>query len=76
MVSSQSDKVNFIRRYARTDRPLSQFDADISRYRDQMNDIRSNDDEAPAINFIRVDCSFLKVRTRCTTSASCCILPQ
>ncbi len=58
----QSDKVNFIRRYARTDRPLSQFDTDISRYRDQMNDIRGNDDEAPAINFIRVDCSLLKVR--------------
>jgi len=57
----QGEKLSFIRRYARQSRPLSQFDADITRYREQMTDIRNNDNEATVINFIKVDCSLLKV---------------
>ena len=56
----ETDKLNFIRRYARMDRPLNQFDIDISRYRDQQNDIRTSEEVNQHINFIKIDCSLLK----------------
>ena len=53
------DKNAFIRRYAKADRPLSQYRIDIERYRDQQHQIQ-NDDISNTINFIKIDTQRLK----------------
>ena len=54
-----TDKAAFIRRYANTRRPLSSFDLDITRYKNNQSDIQS-EDVTHAVGFIKVDCSLLK----------------
>ena len=54
-----TDKAAFIRRYANTKRPLSSFELDISRYKNNQSDITS-EDVTHAVGFIKVDCSLLK----------------
>ena len=54
-----TDKAAFIRRYANTKRPLSSFDLDITRYKNNQSDIQS-EDVTHAVGFIKVDCSLLK----------------
>ena len=54
-----TDKAAFIRRYANTKRPLSSFDLDITRYKNNQSDIQS-EDITHAVGFIKVDCSLLK----------------
>jgi len=54
-----TDKAAFIRRYANTKRPLASFDMDITRYKNNQQDIQS-EDPAHTVNFIRVDCTMLK----------------
>ncbi|KAJ0400058.1 hypothetical protein P43SY_005034 [Pythium insidiosum] len=53
------DKQAFIRRYAKANRPLQQFRADIERYREQQTSIQ-NEDLTNTINFIQIDTNFLK----------------
>ncbi len=53
------DKVAFIRRYASTQRPLSSFDMDITRYKSHQQDIQS-EDPSHTVKFIRIDCTSLK----------------
>ncbi|GBG32973.1 Dynein heavy chain 2, axonemal [Hondaea fermentalgiana] len=53
------DKDAFIRRYAKANRPLSQYDIDITRYREQQSDIQA-EDMTSAINFVKIDCNLLK----------------
>ncbi|CEG44893.1 flagellar inner arm dynein 1 heavy chain beta [Plasmopara halstedii] len=53
------DKQAFIRRYAKANRPLQQFRADIERYREQQIGIQ-NEDLTNTINFIQIDTNFLK----------------
>jgi len=48
-------------RYAKANRPLSQFEIDIQRYRDQQLDIQQ-EDVSDNIRFVRVDYSELKSR--------------
>lgn len=54
------DKQAFIRRYAKANRPVSQFRNDIDRYREQQSVIQ-NEDLTNTINFIQIDTSLLKV---------------
>ncbi|CAM9639980.1 unnamed protein product, partial [Phaeothamnion confervicola] len=54
-----NDKDGFIRRYAKANRGLPQFDADISRYRELQTDIQ-NEEVTHTINFIKIDCTSLK----------------
>ena len=56
----ETDKDNFIRRYAKAGRPLMQFDIDITRYRDAQVDIMKGEDVNQTVNFIKIDCSLLK----------------
>lgn len=53
------DKQAFIRRYAKANRPLQQFRADIERYREQQQNIQ-NEDLTNTINFIQIDTNLLK----------------
>eukprot|EP00163_Fabomonas_tropica_P002875 TRINITY_DN1232_c0_g1_i1.p1 TRINITY_DN1232_c0_g1~~TRINITY_DN1232_c0_g1_i1.p1 ORF type:complete len:4516 (+),score=1594.38 TRINITY_DN1232_c0_g1_i1:127-13674(+) len=53
------DKGAFIRRYAKANKPLSTFDADVTKYRDLQNEIQ-NEETITNINFIRLDCAPLK----------------
>jgi len=55
----EMDKEAFTRRYAKANRPLSQFDLDITRYREQQSDIQ-NEDMTSSINFARIECTLLK----------------
>ena len=55
----EMDKDAFIRRYAKASRPLSQYDIDITRYKDQQNDI-VEEDLNMTINFIKIESSLLK----------------
>jgi len=54
-----TDKAAFIRRYANTKRPLASFDMDITRYKNNQQDIQA-EEGSHTVNFIRVDCSLLK----------------
>jgi dynein heavy chain len=56
----EMDKDAFIRRYAKAERPLLQYDVDITRYREQQSDIQG-EDLSNTINFIQIDCTMLKV---------------
>nr|CCA21283.1 inner dynein arm heavy chain 1beta putative [Albugo laibachii Nc14]CCA21656.1 dynein heavy chain 2 putative [Albugo laibachii Nc14] len=53
------DKQAFIRRYAKANRPLQQFRADIERYREQQQNIQ-NEDLTNTINFMQIDTNLLK----------------
>jgi dynein heavy chain len=53
------DKNAFIRRYAKADRPLSQYRIDIERHRDEQHKIH-NEDISNTINFISIDTQRLK----------------
>jgi dynein heavy chain len=55
----EMDKDAFIRRYAKANRPLSQYDIDITRYKEQQQDIQQEEANT-TINFIKIDCSVLK----------------
>ena len=55
----EMDRDAFIRRYAKANRPLEQFEIDIQRYRDQQLDIQQ-EDVSDNITFIRVDYAELK----------------
>jgi len=55
----EMDKDAFIRRYSKANRPLTQYDADITRYKEQQNDIQG-EDITSTINFINIDCNMLK----------------
>ena len=55
----EMDKDAFIRRYAKASRPLSQYDIDITRYKDQQSDI-VEEDLNMTINFIKIESSLLK----------------
>ena len=53
------DKDAYIRRYAKAKRPLHMYNIDIQRYRDQQEDIQS-DEHTQTIDFIKIDVSILK----------------
>ncbi len=55
----EMDKDMYIRKYARSNRPPSQFDIDITRYRTQQGEITS-ETSTHIINFVRVDCNAMK----------------
>ena len=55
----QLDKDAFIRRFAKANRPLSQFDAEIQKYKDSQSLIQ-NEETTTTIKFIKVDCAPLK----------------
>jgi dynein heavy chain len=57
----EMDREAFIRRYAKANRPLSQFEIDISRYRDQQFEIEQ-EEVSDNKTFIRVDYSELKAK--------------
>ena len=52
------DKDNFIRKYAKQNRPLSQFDIDIQRYRDVQEKFKMK--SKIEASFIMLDCNLLK----------------
>ncbi|CAM9228493.1 unnamed protein product, partial [Choristocarpus tenellus] len=54
-----NDKDGFIRRYGKANRGLSQFQADIDRYRELQADI-TQEEATHTINFIKIDCTQLK----------------
>ncbi|CAM9866721.1 unnamed protein product, partial [Discosporangium mesarthrocarpum] len=49
----------FIRRYAKANRGLAQFQTDTARYRELQADI-TQEESAHTINFIKIDCTLLK----------------
>ena len=53
------DKDQFIRRYAKQNRPLEQYDTDIQRYKDLQDDIQ-NEQLNSSVSFIMLDCAMLK----------------
>ena len=53
------DKDAYIRRYAKANRALSAFEADIQRYKELQNEIQA-EDTIVNMNFICIDCSPLK----------------
>jgi dynein heavy chain len=53
------DKDQFIRRYAKQNRPLEQYDTDIQRYKDLQDDIQGEELNT-AISFVMLDCALLK----------------
>ena len=55
----EMDKDTFIRKYAKANRTPVQFDADITRYRNQQSEIQG-EAISHTINFVRVDCTSLK----------------
>jgi len=55
----EMDKDMYIRKYSRANRPPSQFDVDVSRYRTQQGEIIS-ETSTHIINFVRVDCNAMK----------------
>ncbi len=55
----EMDKDMYIRKYERAQRPPSQFDTDITRYRTQQGEITS-ETSTHIINFVRVDCNAMK----------------
>ena len=54
-----SDKDAFIRRYAKANRSLAQFDFDITAYKDQQQDVQ-NEELSTSINYVKVECALLK----------------
>jgi dynein heavy chain len=55
----ETDKDAFIRRYAKADRPLSQYDADISAKKETEAEVQAGNYDY-TINFIKIDCTRLK----------------
>lgn len=55
-----TDKAAFMKRYAKANRPLSVFEADIQRFAATESEVRNEIDAAENIFFIRVDHSLLK----------------
>ena len=55
----EMDKDAYIRRYAKANKPLSTYEADIQRYRDRQLDVQ-NEDVSDNISFIEVDYAKLK----------------
>jgi dynein heavy chain len=55
----EMDKDAFIRRYAKADRPLVQFDIDITIKKENQAEIQ-NAEMSHTINFIKIDCTLLK----------------
>jgi len=55
----ESDKEGYIRRYAKANRTLEQFQADTQKYKEQQADIQG-EDISHNINFIKIDCTSLK----------------
>jgi dynein heavy chain len=55
----EMDKDAYIRKYAKANRGPSQFDADITRYKNLQQEIQS-DAISHTVNFVRADCSSLK----------------
>jgi dynein heavy chain len=55
----ETDKENFIRRYAKTTRTLEAFEADIVEKQENQKQIE-NEETITNISFIRLDCSPLK----------------
>jgi len=55
-----NDKTAFMKRYARTNRPLATVEADVNRFISTENEIRNDIDAAENLAFIRVDHSLLK----------------
>ena len=53
------DKVAFIRRYAKSDRPLSAFEEDIKRYKEFHKEVSQEESQA-TMGFINIDYSGLK----------------
>ncbi|CAM9472129.1 unnamed protein product, partial [Heterosigma akashiwo] len=55
----ESDKEGYIRRYAKANRSLEQFKADIEKYKEHQADVQG-EDLSHTINFIKIDCVALK----------------
>jgi len=55
----EMDKDTYIRKYAKANRPPTQFDNDITRYKLQQQEIMG-ETSYHMINFVRVDCNVLK----------------
>jgi dynein heavy chain len=55
----EMDREAFVRRYAKQNKSLSQYEIDIQKYRDSQLDIQ-NEDVSDNINFIQIDYSDLK----------------
>ena len=53
------DKESFIRRYAKANRTLKNYDTDVTKYREQQNEIQT-EPITHTINFIQIDCTRLK----------------
>ena len=62
------DKDAFLRRYAKANRPLSQYNIDITRYKDQQTAVQG-EELATSILFMRAECGLLKqdLVAHCTT---------
>ena len=54
------DKENFIRKYAKQNRPLSQYDIDIQRYKDLQDEVQSEEQNSK-LSFIMLDSNLLKI---------------
>ena len=55
----EMDKEVFIRKYAKANRSPSQFDVDVTKYKQQQAEIIA-ETSSHAINFVRVDCNVMK----------------
>ena len=56
----EADRDAYIRRYEKAQKPLSSFEADISRYLQCIDEIRG-EDGATNMRFLRIDCGPLKL---------------
>jgi dynein heavy chain len=55
----EMDKEAIIRKYAKTKRTLQQYEAEISRYREQQAEIEK-EDATYSVMFIKIDCTLIK----------------
>ena len=55
----EMDKESYIRRYAKANRTLKNYDTDVTKYREQQADIQG-EQITHTINFIQIDCTLLK----------------
>ena len=55
----EMDKESYVRRYAKANRSLKNYNDDVTKYREQQSDIQ-NENHNNTINFIQIDCTLLK----------------
>ena len=55
----EMDKESYVRRYAKANRSLKNYNDDVTKYREQQADIQG-EGITHTINFIQIDCTLLK----------------